>query len=57
MKNMTEQPDPEFWSASLAPEAPDHWWVDDDTGEYVNTRTGERMTADEGKRRIKLELT
>jgi len=54
---MTEQPDPEFWSASLAPEAPDHWWVDDDTGEYVNTRTGERMTADEGKRRIKLELT
>lgn len=34
------------WSGSPAPEAPDEWWVDDETGEYVSAETGERMTAD-----------
>ena len=32
------------WSGSPAPEAPDTWWVDDATGEYVNAETGERMS-------------
>ncbi len=37
------------WTGSPAPEAPDEWWVDDETGEYVSAETGERMTADEAR--------
>ena len=37
------------WSGSPAPEAPDEWWVDDVTGEYVSAETGERMSADEAR--------
>jgi len=41
------------WDGSPAPEAPDDYWVDDDTGEYIDARTGERMSADEARNRIK----
>lgn len=44
-----------YWNASPADEAPDEWWVDDDTGEYVRAATGERMTAEEGRATIKRE--
>ena len=40
------------WNGSCAPEAPDSWWIDDVTGEYINAETGERMTAREGRRQI-----
>lgn len=34
------------WNASQAPEAPDDWWIDDETGEYINATSGERMSAE-----------
>lgn len=37
------------WSGSPSPEAPDDWWVDDGTGEYVNAETGERFSPKEAR--------
>ena len=41
-----------YWNASLSVEDPSNYWVDDDTGEYVDARSNERMSAEEGRRRI-----
>ncbi len=40
------------WSGSPADEAPDSWWTDDVTGEYINAETGERMSAEAGRAAI-----
>lgn len=40
------------WSGSPAPEAPDTWWIDDATGEYVSAITGERMSPAHGRAAI-----
>jgi hypothetical protein len=40
------------WSGSPADEAPADWWVDDDTGEYINAETGERMSAEAARAAI-----
>lgn len=35
------------WSGSPSEEDPANFWEDDDTGEYVDARTGERMTREQ----------
>ena len=40
------------WSGSPSPEAPDTWWVDDETGEYVNAETNDRMAPDAARAMI-----
>lgn len=40
------------WSGSPADEASDDYWVDDDTGEYINAATGERMNCEDARNRI-----
>lgn len=37
------------WSGSPAPEAPDEWWVDDHTGEYVRASDGKRFSPEDGR--------
>ena len=39
-----------MWSGSPCPIDPENFWIDDDTGERVNTKTGER-TAGTTRRR------
>jgi hypothetical protein len=34
---------PAEWDGRPSPEAPDTWWVDDDTGQYVRASDGARM--------------
>lgn len=46
---MTQHTSPNEWNGSPAPEAPDTWWVDDVTGQYVNSDTGSRMTQEEAR--------
>ncbi|OLP04569.1 hypothetical protein [Rhodoferax antarcticus] len=43
------------WGGSPSNEAPDSWWVDDDTGEYVSAKSGERMSAEDARKIIRSE--
>lgn len=43
----------DYWNGDLSEEDPSNYWVDADTGEYVDARTNERMSAEEALKRIK----
>jgi hypothetical protein len=44
------------WSGSPCPLDPDNFWMDDDTGERVDARTGERRPYTEDELRMIAEM-